>query len=229
MESWREGAHAGHTHEPHEVTVQLDGLGRQLSELVPEPVPPEGADGPVFVDESGRRGKTMRRLGWVLGAVFICYALTLVVAVLGGSSAAPFLPVSGQEEHQKTEEVRTSPSPSASPGEPSASADASPGASLSATPPQESGAALPGGTDGGRPTASATRSPASGSGTGSKPATSTTGGDGGGTPADETTPASGQPTDTGSPDADPDPPAPETTPPTTESAGPPPQEQEGAH
>ncbi|MEU2248830.1 hypothetical protein [Streptomyces sp. NPDC019224] len=98
METWREGAHAGHTHEPNEVTIQLDGIGRQLSELLPEPTAPDGSDGPVFVDESGRRGKTLRRLGWVLAAVFVCYAVTLVVAVLGGNSSAPFLPLSNQEQ-----------------------------------------------------------------------------------------------------------------------------------
>ncbi|MET7342142.1 hypothetical protein [Streptomyces sp. col6] len=98
VETWREGAHAGHTHEPNEVTIQLDGIGRQLSELLPEPTAPDGSDGPVFVDESGRRGKTLRRLGWVLAAVFVCYAVTLVVAVMGGNSSAPFLPLTGQEQ-----------------------------------------------------------------------------------------------------------------------------------
>ncbi len=98
VETWREGAHAGHTHEPNEVTIQLDGIGRQLSELLPEPSAPDDSDGPVFVDESGRRGKTLRRLGWVLAAVFVCYATTLVVAVLGGNSTAPGLPLTGQEQ-----------------------------------------------------------------------------------------------------------------------------------
>ncbi|MCX0244130.1 MULTISPECIES: DUF2975 domain-containing protein [Streptomyces] len=50
------------------------------------------------MDESGRRGKTLRRLGWVLAAVFVCYATTLVVAVLGGNSSAPVLPLTGQEQ-----------------------------------------------------------------------------------------------------------------------------------
>ncbi|MGC4946557.1 hypothetical protein ACLQ2N_10225 [Streptomyces sp. DT224] len=98
METWREGAHAGHTHEPNEVTIQLDGIGRQLSELLPEPSAPDDSDGPVFVDESGRRGKTLRRFGWLLAAVFVCYAVTLVVAVLGGNSSAPFLPLSNLEQ-----------------------------------------------------------------------------------------------------------------------------------
>ncbi|MFC8260774.1 hypothetical protein ACFUNF_24985 [Streptomyces sp. NPDC057291] len=117
MENWREGARTGHTHEPNDVTVQLDGLGRQLSELTAEPGVPEGSDGPVFVDESGRRSKTFRRLGWVLAAVCACYAVTLVVALLGGNSSAPWLPLSGQKQHKKAEEVPV-------PAAPSGSADA---------------------------------------------------------------------------------------------------------
>ncbi len=116
VENWREGARTGHTHEPNDVTVQLDGLGRQLSELTAEPGVPEGSDGPVFVDESGRRSKTFRRLGWILAAVCACYAVTLVVALLGGNSSAPWLPLSGQKQHKKADEV---PAPSA----PSGSAD----------------------------------------------------------------------------------------------------------
>ncbi|MET8327217.1 hypothetical protein [Streptomyces sp. NPDC005181] len=114
MENWREGARTGHTHEPNDVTVQLDGLGRQLSELTAEPGAPEGSDGPVFVDESGRRSKTFRRLGWVLAAVCACYAVTLVVALLGGNSSAPWLPLSGQKQHKKAEEVPALPAPSGS-------------------------------------------------------------------------------------------------------------------
>lgn len=114
VENWREGARTGHTHEPNDVTVQLDGLGRQLSELTAEPGVPEGSDGPVFVDESGRRSKTFRRLGWVLAAVCACYAVTLVVALLGGNSSAPWLPLSGQKQHKKADEVQAPPAPSGS-------------------------------------------------------------------------------------------------------------------
>ncbi|SCF96923.1 hypothetical protein [Streptomyces sp. Ncost-T10-10d] len=111
VETWREGARSGHTHEPNEVTVQLDGLGRQLSELTAQPSEPEGSDGPVFVDESGRRSKTFRRLGWILAAACACYAVTLAVAVLGGSSSAPWLPLSGQEGHKNADVVRAPPAP----------------------------------------------------------------------------------------------------------------------
>ncbi|MFI2783196.1 hypothetical protein [Streptomyces sp. ALB3] len=110
MENWREGTRTGHTHEPNDVTVQLDGLGRQLSELPVEPGPPDPADGPVFVDESGRRSKTYRRVGWVLAVVCAVYAVTLVVAVLGGNSSAPWLPLSGQDE-RRAEEIEVRPAP----------------------------------------------------------------------------------------------------------------------
>ncbi|MFD5350159.1 hypothetical protein ACFWJY_42050, partial [Streptomyces anulatus] len=94
MDNWREGQRTGHTHEPNDATIQLDGLGRQLAELPGEPAPPDGSDGPVFVDESGRRSKTYRRLGWVLASACVAYAVTLVLAVLGGNSSAPWLPLS---------------------------------------------------------------------------------------------------------------------------------------
>ncbi|WP_232837672.1 hypothetical protein [Streptomyces atratus] len=116
VETWREGARSGHTHEPNEVTVQLDGLGRQLSELTAQPSEPEGSDGPVFVDESGRRSKTFRRLGWILAATCACYAVTLAVAVLGGSSSAPWLPLSGQEGHKNADVVQAPPAPTGSAG-----------------------------------------------------------------------------------------------------------------
>lgn len=138
VENWREGTRTGHTHEPNDVTVQLDGLGRQLSELPVEPSPPDPSDGPVFVDESGRRSKTYRRVGWVLAAICAVYAVTLVAAVLGGNSSAPWLPLSGQEEkHAEEVEVRPAPSDatlSESPGAtPTASASVSgdPGATPS--------------------------------------------------------------------------------------------------
>ena len=129
VENWREGTRTGHTHEPNEVTLQLDGLGRQLSELAIEPGTPEGSDGPVFVDESGRRSKSLRRVGWLLAAICAGYAVTLVVAVLGGSSNAPWLPLSGQ--HEKSAEVEVQPAPTEPVGSETAPGPTTPGATPS--------------------------------------------------------------------------------------------------
>lgn len=226
VETWREGAHAGHTHEPNEVTIQLDGLGRQLSELLPESGAPEGSDGPVFVDESGRRSKTLRRFGWVIAAVCVCFAVTLVGAVLGGNSSAPFLPLSGQDEHKKAEEVQVPPAPGESAGAlvtPGASAGSSPAAPVNGS----SAPAVPG-------TSAAAGSPAPVTGS-SAPAAVVPAGDrteisgGGGTAPTADTPVSTPPTSIATPPADPEtPPPPDTTTPPVESTEPPVQEQEGA-
>nr|WP_202540104.1 hypothetical protein [Streptomyces sp. SID4937] len=185
VENWREGARSGHTHEPNDVTVQLDGLGRQLAELPGEPVPPGGSDGPVFVDESGRRSKTYRRLGWVVASLCAAYAVTLVFAVLGGNSTAPWLPLSGPKEEAKAEEAEVRPGPSES-ADPAADEPApAPGATGPAgTPePDASGSAapsatsvtVPAGTGAGTPSASASVQPpgSTGGGGATKPAPTT--------------------------------------------------------
>ncbi|MFE9819275.1 hypothetical protein [Streptomyces sp. NBC_00236] len=227
METWREGARAGHTHEPNEVTIQLDGLGRQLSELLPEPSVPEGSDGPVFVDESGRRSKTLRRFGWVLAAVFVGYAVTLVVALLGGNSTAPFLPLSGQEEHRKAEEVRTPVTEGVTPGA-AVTPGTTPDVPSSPLPQTGESAAAPGGAVG----AGGSSMPGTGS---SAPArsepstrdTATGASTTGGVPAGDTS-ASATTAASGTPSAD----APVTSPdpvnPSASTPDPPVQEQEGA-
>ncbi|GAA0608950.1 hypothetical protein [Streptomyces crystallinus] len=76
--------------------------------------PSTGADpdGPVFVDESGRRGKNLRRLGWVFGLACTCYAVMLVGSLLGGSSRAPWLGIPGPAaKEKKTETVQVTPAP----------------------------------------------------------------------------------------------------------------------
>ncbi|MGN5635836.1 hypothetical protein [Streptomyces sp. AC154] len=229
METWREGARAGHTHEPNEVTIQLDGLGRQLSELLPEPGAPEGSDGPVFVDESGRRSKTFRRFGWVIAAVCVCFAVTLVGTVLGGNSSAPFLPLSGQEKHRNADEVQVPPAP-----DPSADVSATPGTTAGSSPSAPvagSSAPVPPGSS------ASAGSPAPGTGS-SAPAAVVPAGDrsettiGGGTASSAGTTASAPPAaGTGTPPAEPEtePSDTTTTPPPAESADPPVEEQEGAN
>lgn len=218
VENWREGTRTGHTHEPNDVTVQLDGLGRQLSELAVEPTPPDNTDGPVFVDESGRRSKTYRRLGWVLAAICAVYAVTLVVAVLGGNSSAPWLPLSGQEE-KKSGGVEVRPAPTdgsgsvvESPGPTPSSTDAGPTATATATASGGS-AAGPSSSGTGSP-ASASAVPSKGDAVATQPAP--------GTSASATPPAtSGPSTGTGGPSES-------SPPPAEESSAPPVVQQEGA-
>ncbi|MEU4497472.1 hypothetical protein AB0F96_29495 [Streptomyces sp. NPDC023998] len=138
VENWREDAHIGHAYEPSEVTVQLDVRGRTLGEPA-APVPQESSDGPVFVDESGRRSKKFRRVGWLLAVACACYAITLVAALLGGNSAAPLLPGLVQDDEERTDTVQIQPDPSGG-----ATAGATPGSVPGApTPTDSTGALLP--------------------------------------------------------------------------------------
>ena len=43
----------------------------------------ESADGPVFVDNSGRRSRTLRRIGLLLGVLSLGYAVVLGLAFMG--------------------------------------------------------------------------------------------------------------------------------------------------
>lgn len=81
-------------------------------DLAQAPVPAGDPDGPVFVDESGRRGKNLRRLGWVFGLACTCYAVMLVGSLVGGSSRAPGLGIPGPAaKEKKTETVQVTPAP----------------------------------------------------------------------------------------------------------------------
>ncbi|MDH6517250.1 hypothetical protein M2163_005768 [Streptomyces sp. SAI-135] len=54
------------------------------------------AEGPVFVDNSGRRSKLLRRIGLLLGALSLGYAVVLGLAFMGiGVSSATLLPFAG--------------------------------------------------------------------------------------------------------------------------------------
>ncbi|MET7509557.1 hypothetical protein [Streptomyces albidoflavus] len=97
---------AQHVHDPFEVTIQMDGIGRHLegagrprgAHAKPQPRPlQEPADGPVFVDESGRRGRHLRRLGLACGLAFAGYALVVVATLFSGNSSAPWVPLPGPE------------------------------------------------------------------------------------------------------------------------------------
>ncbi|MFI5680523.1 hypothetical protein [Streptomyces cellulosae] len=118
-------------HDPHEVTVQLDDVGRlEGSHGVRSPerqspvgqdegavVPgggQDGSDGPVFVDESGRRSRRFRRMGIAVGLACGVYAVVIVVTLLSGNSNAPWLPVPGQAPDKPADKVDSPPLPAAS-------------------------------------------------------------------------------------------------------------------
>ncbi|WMI59027.1 hypothetical protein RBH85_21220 [Streptomyces rochei] len=131
------GEAADHTHDPHEVTVQLDAvqLGDGVLRRADGPrhatKGPEGSDGPVFVDASGRRSRLYRRLGIAVGVACAVYAVVIVSTLLSGNSNAPWLPVDGQQEGKPTGQVDTTPLPSQS-VLPSETGGAAPGTSPSA-------------------------------------------------------------------------------------------------
>jgi hypothetical protein len=149
VEKWRDDGQIGPVLEPIDVTVELDGPGRRLSEpsagtsdqqdagTGPEqdseagrgsdsegstdskgPMGSMGSDrseGPVFVDASGRRSKKLRRIGWAVAVVCACYAATVVTALIGGNSSAPWLQIPGLAEKKKADTVQIQPAATTSP------------------------------------------------------------------------------------------------------------------
>ncbi|MFF4275786.1 hypothetical protein [Streptomyces sp. NPDC001536] len=57
----------------------------------------ESADGPVFVDNSGRRSKLLRRIGLLVGVLCVGYAVVLGLAFMGIGTSNPssLLPFGG--------------------------------------------------------------------------------------------------------------------------------------
>ncbi|MDK1347057.1 hypothetical protein QNO09_27895 [Streptomyces sp. 378] len=126
---WQEDAHpvgsahdpagtpgsTGHTHDPHEVTIQLDAvqLGDGSVRRVEEGIGagPAPADRPVFVDESGRRSRRFRRIGIAIALACGVYAAVIVATLLSGNSNAPWLPVPGQKQDPSAGQVDTPPLP----------------------------------------------------------------------------------------------------------------------
>ncbi|MDQ0910153.1 hypothetical protein QFZ22_006138 [Streptomyces canus] len=206
---WDEsGSGAGHAHDPHEVTVQLDGVGLNGDERIEGRPGGEGgsesSDGPVFVDESGRRSRRFRRIGIAVGLACAVYAVVIVVTLLSGNSNAPWLPVTGPKDDAPAGEVDTSPMPAES-AEPSLPAGVIPGTtptvSGGVTPAPGAGVTAPGATmSPGKPGTSADPS-ATATQPGGKPSVS----------ADPST----QPTQSVTP-----PPSPSVTPPVTTSPDP---------
>ncbi|MFF9360566.1 hypothetical protein [Streptomyces griseoluteus] len=123
---------AAGAHDPHEVTVQLDSVQAEGPESA------DASDRPVFVDESGRRSRTFRRLGLLVAGLCAGYAVVIGVTLLSGSSDAPWLPVP-QKEDKPASRVDSSPVPSAS--APAAPAGGGPAGTGRATEPTAPGAA----------------------------------------------------------------------------------------
>ncbi|MET7293669.1 hypothetical protein ABZS79_16315 [Streptomyces griseoloalbus] len=143
---WQEPGEAeAATHDPHEVTVQLDAVQIGDGGVLRRSPGRAGAGqdapgGPVFVDESGRRSRLYRRIGMAVGLACAGYAVVMVATLLSGNSDAPWMPVPGQEQ-KPAGKVETTPQPAETDAVPS------PGTSL-----------LPGGT----PTTGATTPPTPG-------------------------------------------------------------------
>ncbi|WP_141753930.1 hypothetical protein [Streptomyces luteocolor] len=189
-------------------------MGRQLADLPAEAGQEGAADGPVFVDETGRRSRRYRRIGAVVGLVCAVYAVVIVGTLLSGNSSAPWLPMPGPKDDRPASKVDT-PHRTANPADPSASSGVtpSPGATDSAdasVSPDEGGRPGPSrtGGDGGGPGATADPDPTNGGGGRPDPDPDPTGG-GGGRPDPDPT---GGPTDPGPDPTDPTDPV--TDPPT---------------
>ncbi|MFE0701285.1 hypothetical protein [Streptomyces sp. NPDC058872] len=112
---------ADQAHDPNEVTVQLDAVrigggdgdwSLQPAEVVPDPR--REPNGPVFVDESGRRSRRFRRLGTLVGVACAVYAVVIVATLLTGNSSAPWVPLPEQQEAVPAGQGEASASPTAS-------------------------------------------------------------------------------------------------------------------
>ncbi|CAM5424923.1 Translation initiation factor IF-2 OS=Streptomyces fumanus OX=67302 GN=GCM10018772_08070 PE=4 SV=1 [Streptomyces fumanus] len=202
-------AHDAHAHDPHEVTVQLDAV--QLGDGGLQRVPggagrvPAVSDRPVFVDESGRRGRLYRRIGIAVGLTCAVYAVVMVVTLLSGSSTAPWMPVPAEREGKPAGQVETSPAPteSAAPsGTGTADPATGPGTAAGPTPPPAEdtpaagtapAAVRPDTTADPEPTATRTSTRPGGAAAEPDP-TATAGESGTGTTGPATPPAAGDPT-----------------------------------
>lgn len=205
---WGEPAGGGavtRDHDPDEVTIQIDALN-------PAAAGQDASDVPVFVDESGRRSRTFRRIGISVGIACAAYAVVIVVTLLSGNAAVPWLPVpvpgaGGDEKPASEVDPTRGPSAAATPaaGQPGGTAPGTPGATPAAS---GTASARPGATSG---TGAATGSAAPSGAAAVRPSSS-------GTTRPSAAPGGGSPSvDTGGPSnpvggGDPTPP-PVTTPP----------------
>ncbi|GGV55595.1 hypothetical protein GCM10010294_00300 [Streptomyces griseoloalbus] len=128
---WQEAREAAATHDPHEVTVQLDAVQIGDGGVLHRSPGRAGAGqdapgGPVFVDESGRRSRLYRRIGMAVGLACAGYAVVMVATLLSGNSDAPWMPVPGQEK-KPAGKVETTPQPAETDAVPSSGSSLLPG------------------------------------------------------------------------------------------------------
>ncbi|WP_203227502.1 hypothetical protein, partial [Streptomyces aurantiacus] len=135
----RAGGPSAPTHDPNEVTVQIDGLGRHLAgeaggaadgTRIQQGIQDtqDLADKPVFVDETGRRSRRYRRIGGAVGLFCAVYAAVIVATLASGNSSAPWLPVPAPKDEPPASKVDTPGAPAepaVSPRSPSSSAPSS--------------------------------------------------------------------------------------------------------
>jgi hypothetical protein len=199
--------------DPDEVTVQLDGPVQRVDDggKSGPGAGRDGSDGPVFVDESGRRSRRYRRIGMAVGIACAVYAVVIVATLLSGSSDAPWLPVPGQKDDAPAGKVDTSPLPAESGRASGGSGSVAPGniptARNGTTPsPGASASGKPGASKGPSGKASTSASPGPSA---SKSASATSGGSGGNPVVRPSQPTSASPdptpTTSTSPPADPTP------------------------
>ncbi|MET8134515.1 hypothetical protein ABZV24_21615 [Streptomyces sp. NPDC005251] len=95
---------------------------------------------PVFVDQSGLRGRRLRGLGWLLGIICTGFVVAMISGLIGTQSQAPALMVPGTANTTPPSQYLNAPLPAApgaaKPGKsttaPAAASDAT--ASVTATP-----------------------------------------------------------------------------------------------
>ncbi|WP_344052507.1 hypothetical protein [Streptomyces thermoalcalitolerans] len=164
---------AQESHDPNEVTVQLDTMKPPGSAASAGFAAGKAADKPVFVDDSGRRSRRLRRFGMAVGLVCAAYAGVIVVTLLSGNAGAPWVPIPipgvGDPPASK---VKESPRPSETTG-PSAGSGGLPGNGAPGTG-ADAGTGTDAGAGAGAPSAGATPSPGSTAAPGTSPRPGTT-------------------------------------------------------
>ena len=87
-----------------------------LWETDPEHGAPGAGDAsPIFVDESGSRGRRLRGVGWVFGVVCSVFVAAMASNLIGTQSQAPPLPVSSSADTTAPDDYLGAPAPVAPP------------------------------------------------------------------------------------------------------------------